>query len=1028
MRMKNRFCRMGNSLLGAVCLLSTCGVTYSCSDDFDLDETKPSFLGESIYDELKNRQDRKFTTVIRLIDDLDYTDVMSKTGSKTLFVADDDAYQKFFETTTWTDGSGQPVRSYEQLSTAQKRLLLNGSMLNNAYVLEMLTTLNSTSSDQDPTKNVCLRRISNSTVTDSVPFFKWDELPNNLNEGQLDESTGKRTNADNRFWDRFRKQSYGGMYLALDKTEPLLTHFLQSQLNEKSIKHRDISFILNLDGTSEEWSEESDARNGYVYDARIVEADVTCLNGYYHVLDKVLVTPSNMAEVIRTNGETNLFSAMLDRFSAPYYDATLTSDYKALHTITADSVFQKLYISQRSQLGSITTAPDGSTLSDFPSLSYDPGWNEYETNSTIGKEQDMAAMFVPTDEAMQEYFLPGGGGSMLIERYSDKPNTLENLEYNLFQIPLNVIKPLIANLMKDSFNESVPSKYLTIMNDAQDQMFSAQTYSSEDQYKALFKKVLLANNGVVYLMNSVISPATYASVMAPALYNKDAQVMNTIIHADDSYATDNYANAPLRKFYSTYLLAMQSNFTLLIPNDDGLKNYGMVDPVAYAKRKNWFWTLEPENVTVNVSGSNKYVALRGRAYQFNIQEPFSYKQGTTVQMSANANTELSSNDGKRKEQMLTDLVDQHIIVHETSDEGELGMRSGHRYYISRSGAPIYIKQKATKSDGTDLIVEGGLQLFFDNDAYEGNEYDCKVTKGYDMIRKASNSYYGNGYAYFLDRPVQPTLYNVYQVFQNTSDYSEFFKLCTDLDSNGSLLSDLFREDGMEDTDWSTEMNKYLIFAPQTSRVTGQGSRLVRFFNNYRYTIFIPSNEAVQKAYDAGLPTLDEIKAYIEDAANHTDGDGENLESLLPEVKTKAQAMLTCYVNFLKYHFCDQSLFVDEGYDEASTTRSSTACLDDNNNYLTVSITQTNNAMSVVDQAGNTHSISGNDAEINKMARDYELNGSVSSSTAISSSSYAVMHKINDYMLFDSKLKNGFAAAWQSENAAKAFVKKFRLRK
>ena len=88
MRMKNRFCRMGKTLLGAVCLLSTCGVTYSCSDDFDLDETKPSFLGASIYDELNNRHN--FTTVIRLIDELGYKDVMSQTGSKTLLVANDD--------------------------------------------------------------------------------------------------------------------------------------------------------------------------------------------------------------------------------------------------------------------------------------------------------------------------------------------------------------------------------------------------------------------------------------------------------------------------------------------------------------------------------------------------------------------------------------------------------------------------------------------------------------------------------------------------------------------------------------------------------------------------------------------------------------------------------------------------------------------------------------------------------------------------------------------------------------------------
>ena len=47
MRMKNRFSKMGKSLLGAMCLLSTCGITYSCSVDYDLDETMPSFLGGS---------------------------------------------------------------------------------------------------------------------------------------------------------------------------------------------------------------------------------------------------------------------------------------------------------------------------------------------------------------------------------------------------------------------------------------------------------------------------------------------------------------------------------------------------------------------------------------------------------------------------------------------------------------------------------------------------------------------------------------------------------------------------------------------------------------------------------------------------------------------------------------------------------------------------------------------------------------------------------------------------------------------
>jgi len=89
------------------------------------------------------------------------------------------------------------------------------------------------------------------------------------------------------------------------------------------------------------------------------------LNGYFNVLDTVLVTQPNMAEVIRTNGQTNLFSKMLDRFSAPYYNATLTAQYKSIYDIGNDSVYEKRYISSRtatnatySAAGAMTYGPD----------------------------------------------------------------------------------------------------------------------------------------------------------------------------------------------------------------------------------------------------------------------------------------------------------------------------------------------------------------------------------------------------------------------------------------------------------------------------------------------------------------------------------------------------------------------------------------------------------------------------------------------------------------------------------------------
>ena len=110
-------------------MLGCVGALQSCSDDTLTGQ--PSWLGNSIYEELQ--KDGKYTVTLKLIDDLGYHDQMSKTGSLTIFVANDDTYGEWFKTNKWG------VRSYEGLSTAQKKMLLNNAIVNNAYLIELLT-------------------------------------------------------------------------------------------------------------------------------------------------------------------------------------------------------------------------------------------------------------------------------------------------------------------------------------------------------------------------------------------------------------------------------------------------------------------------------------------------------------------------------------------------------------------------------------------------------------------------------------------------------------------------------------------------------------------------------------------------------------------------------------------------------------------------------------------------------------------------------------------------------------------------
>ena len=987
MRMKNHFSKMGKALLNAA-LLSTVGFT-SCADDKfhlkDYEDSKPSFLGQSIYHELQNRGE--YSTVLRLIDDLEYAEVLSKTGSKTLFVANDEAYAKFFA----EGGNPWGVRSYDDLSKNQKRVLLNNSMLNNAYVLEMLANT------EGGGKNLCLRQGTSATASDSVTRWAVTELPQTLSLTETD-------------WFKQLRSKGDSVYMALDSTDPMMSHFLEGQMKEKNITTGDIEKIMG-----QPWIPDGTTSFGFINDCRIIDGDVVCLNGYIHVLDKVLLAPGNMAEVIRSNGQTNLFSAMLDRFAAPYYNEQLTRQYKALNDIPADSVFEKRYISNRSQGGGkIAKRPDGLSFGEQQFLPFDPGWNQYAVSSSTVKEQDMAAMFVPSDEAMINYFVRGGGTD-LIQRYGILDNTEENLLMNLYQIPLHLIQPLIQNLMKDSFNESVPSKFLTIVNDAQDQMFAS--YSSLEDYKLHIEKCLLANNGVIYVTNTVDAPADYASVIAPALTSSNTQIVRSVVRADDNFIEGtSYNQAPLKQYFSTYLKAMQSHFSFFVPVDEGLGNYGYVEPVSYATQpfgaksnNRWYWSFKYDDVT-----RGAVIPVEATAYVYNMskgQQPGTDKKKGNSYVSKVTDA-MGSGVGQQKRLNLIEMVDQHILVH----EDPAGINDERTYYLSRNGAPLRLTEKGTfEGKNVGMKVEGGFQVMINDPAegYTENDHTAVVLEGYD--KTAASNGYGNGMTYLIDRPVQPTMRSVYNHFKVPADnnpYSEFYELANPEYVSAELLQacgyfnleEIDAKTGkpklMSSQDQQAEKLKFHIFARQNDNVQGTSTycpankeQLVRFFNNYNYTIYVPTNEQVQAARDMGLMTWDEIYAWVAEKTNDYEDDLSSADSI------KARTMITVLVNFVKYHFQDQSVFVDN---VTAQNQYQTSCIDNvTNSYLSLNVIQSPSALSVVDRSGNTVDVVASEENRNLLARDICYNAAAASASYIKNSSYVVIHQIDGYLNFNS---------------------------
>ena len=143
--MNNRFIGMARKALLGFGMTMICGGFVACTDDYDLDDPDnyPSWLGGSIYDAMKSPENLQnangnvltgtFSNYLRLIDDLGYAETLSKTGSKTVFPANDEAFQRFYANNPWG------VRKYEDLTEAMKKQLLYASMLDNAILVEMLS-------------------------------------------------------------------------------------------------------------------------------------------------------------------------------------------------------------------------------------------------------------------------------------------------------------------------------------------------------------------------------------------------------------------------------------------------------------------------------------------------------------------------------------------------------------------------------------------------------------------------------------------------------------------------------------------------------------------------------------------------------------------------------------------------------------------------------------------------------------------------------------------------------------------------
>lgn len=994
MCMENRFSTTAKYTVRALCVLAVCGLSSACKDEYRWDDEKPTWLNTSIYESLQNgMKDEQgkvihtFNNYVRLLEDPDVNpegvrnlkDVLSKTGSKTVFVADDQAWDAFYKANAALPANNpwHNATSYANLSPAQKKLLIHTSMLNNAIVMENLASSDGSGSTA-PIRGEYMRRFTDVDLVDSVTYLPANEVPFTYNTEDI--ANGRD------YWSSFRNTADGGdgtgIYLVMDSTLSMMLHFTQEHMSKKEITDADFEMFMGR---------KRDTRDVHIYDALLLEQDGVAENGYVNVTEKVIKPLPNMAEIIRTNGKTKIFSHMLDRFSFPYPNAAVTRDYKNLHPDFTGTIYTKKYFALRGAGGrSQKVGPDGKTFQDEKgeiNLQYDPGWNQFFNE--FDTRADMAAMFVPNDESMFEYFSEGGAGWQLIQTYAPDPyaevpeGDFDALYKKIDMIPLSTLADLLNVIMFSSFNGSVPSKMTTLRDfQSQEEMFTPDDINAIDT-------CLLACNGAVYVMDKVYGPASYISVAAPANISTTNLIMKWAINNGSDASADK-----MHMNYFAYLMAMRSRFAFFLPSDEALKRY--YDPVSFTSTK-------PRVIQMSYRGSNTALPLTvGRIlYRYDLENGVI---GSIYNLDQLTENELLNR--------LKDILESHTIVL----DGNNPIDNEDEYYIAKNHSAL----KVTKDENNEIIkVQGGFQLENERAGIVSGDPGTHEIE----VKPTNINHMANGNTYVIeDSPIIPASKSIYGIIHNEfgEQCSAFYDL-TDMNSN----EDIIKACGLE-------IDKLAVWLDAKS--SGGVDYNVKFFNNYDYTVLVPTNEAIADAEAHGFPTWASIRADYESLPE--DPEDPEVHILNGQDSLRLQTKITYLNNFIRCHFIDGSLFEDKS-DKAENEYVTQSYDTENGVFVKVIMSRNGQQLRVHDNYGGANYSTEGDMR-NIMARDItcllDPNGNYSgaktsptgrssmNNIVLQSSSFAVIHQING-VLNHTKLVDGrHDSTWATPATCKRYLK------
>ena len=395
---------------------------------------------------------------------------------------------------------------------------------------------------------------------------------------------------------------------------------------------------------------------------------------------------------------------------------------------------------------------------------------------------------------------------------------------------------------------------------------------------------------------------------------------------------------------------------MIVPTNEALANY--IDPLSYGSEKLNMWNIAYDN-------AKRGVLADIYNCEFN-ESTHSWEKGDSLTM-LNATTVISQNSflGNR----LKDLLDNSII------KGEY--KEGKLYYKT-------VGDMIVRIDGIEKgsTIYGPLQM----------EYNTPLTVVESIVEDGR-------LVLVVDGPIMGSRKSVYKLLSEKPEFSKF----------SDIIAECLLYDTGENSREVAVGGANLFYKLFLLREPYGNSELKNYrylLNDFHYTIYAPTNAAMDEAFAKGLPTLDDLAAAYEyDEVNQSDSAAKIIEIMR---------------NFVVYHIQDHSVLIDKGakggkYTTAKNVFKLNSYTDSDGNASTeykavmpykVNVDVTESSLRVTDALGNTHNVLTNSGLYNLVANEYwadNINIDLRPHSArLVNSSTVVIHAIDGPLMYSNK--------------------------